>query len=230
MARIEAVNQVGETVVKLLNDSRALRTAARALGDLPGAIPIAHISAARLATSPEPDAGLTLMLYRIEPSDHQWPQPPSREPERPSVLGLDLLYLLTAWSPNPAEEQAMMSGAMLELYRRPVLDRSVLTGANVWGPDETVQIVHETLIDDGLYRLWPALQRKYRLSTAYRARVVRLRTGPDETFLPVVEKRLGFAPADPMALPSGARHSATSGSRSASSAHSSSLTSQPTRP
>ena len=200
MARIDAVNQVGEAVVKLLNDSRALLAATGELGDLPGAVSISHISAARLAIGAEPDAGLTVMLYRIEPSDHQWPQRPGREPERPSVLGLDLLYLLTAWSPSPAEEQALMGWAMLELYRHPVLDRSVLAGANVWEPDETVQIVHEPLIDDGLYRLWHALQRKYRLSTTYRARVVRLRSGPDDTFLPVVEKRLGFAAADPMAV------------------------------
>ena len=199
MARIGAVNQVGETVVKLLNDRRALLAAANQLGDLPAAASIAHISAARLATAPEPDTGLTLMLYRIEPSDHQWPQRPGREPERPSVLGLDLLYLLAAWSPNPVDEQALMTWAMLELYGHPVLDRSVLLGGDVWDLEETIQLVHEPLIDDWLYRLWHAMHQKYRLSTAYRARVVRVQGPGDGTFLPVVEKRLAFAQADPMA-------------------------------
>ena len=203
MAQIDAVNQVGETVVELLNDRRALLAAAGQLGGLPPAVSIAHISSARLATSPEPEAGLTLMLYRIEPSEHQWPQRPGREPERPSVLGLDLLYLLTAWSSSAAEEQALMTWAMLELYRHPVLDRGVLLGGAIWDRDESVQLVHEPLIDDGLYRLWHAMHLKYRLSTAYRARVVRVSSGIEEAFLPVVDKRLGFAQtADPLgALP-----------------------------
>jgi hypothetical protein len=199
MARIGAVNQVGETVVRLLNDRRALLAASNQLGDLPAAATIAYTSAARLASAAEPDSGLTLMLYRIEPSDHQWPQRTGREPARPSVLGLDLLYLLTAWSPNPMDEQALMTWAMLELYTHPVLDRSVLLGGDLWDRDETIQLVHEPLIDDGLYRLWHAMNHKYRLSTAYRARVVRVQGPEDGTFLPVVEKRLGFAQADPMA-------------------------------
>lgn len=196
MAKIGAVNQVGESVVRLLNDRRALLNAAGQLGDLPGSVTISHISAAQLATNPEPTAGLTFMLYRLEPSDHQWPQRPGREPQRPSVLGLDLLFLLTAWSPSPSDEQALMTWAMLELYRFPILDRSVLLGGDVWDREETVQLVHEPLIDDGLYRLWHVLQHRYRLSTAYRARVVRVQMPADGTFLPVVDKRLGFAPTE----------------------------------
>src|SRR5205823_1717662 len=126
------VNQVGEAIAKLLNDRRSLLAAAGRLGDLPAAVEIAHVSVARLSRDPEPTAGLTWMLYRIEPSEFQWPQQRSREPERPSVLGVDLLFLLTAWSSNSQEEQAMLAWAMLQLYRFPLLDRSLLTGAGVW--------------------------------------------------------------------------------------------------
>lgn len=197
MASISAVNQVGESVVKLLNNRRALLAAAGQLGELPAAVEIAHVSMTRIAHDPEPVAGLTFTLFRIEPSEFQW-QCPSREPARPSVLGVDLLFLLTAWSATTVEEQTMMAWAMLELYRYPVLDRSLLVGSNVWSRDETVQLLHENVRDDTLYRLWEALQRRYRLSTAYRARVVRLSEDVDLTYPPVVSKRLGFAPADPL--------------------------------
>jgi hypothetical protein len=199
MATIAAVNQVGESVVKLLNDRRDLLAAVGQLGDLPAAVDIAHVSMTRIAHDPEPTGGLTFTLYRIEPSEFQWLQRSGREPERPSVLGVDLLFLLSAWSATPQEEQAMMAWAMLELYRYPILDRSLLTGNGVWERDETIQLVHERINDDTLFRLWDALQRRYRLSTAYRARVVRLTEPADDAGYPrVVSKQLGFAPADPM--------------------------------
>lgn len=197
MASVAAVNQVGETVVKLLNDRRALLAAAGRLGDLPAAVEIAHVSMGRLARDPEPTGGLTFMLYRIEPSEFQLPQRPAREPARPSVLGVDLLFLLSAWSATSQEEQTMMAWAMLELYRYPLLERSVLTGDGVWGQDEAIQLAHERVADDTLYRLWDALQRRARLSTAYRARIVRLMPEADDDAWPaVVNRRLGFAQAE----------------------------------
>ena len=150
MATIAAVNQVGETVAKLLNDRRALLAAAGQLGDLPAAVEIAHAPIGRIVKDPEPTAGLTFMLYRIEPSELQGRQAPGREPDRPSALGVDLLFLLTAWSATAVEEHAMMAWAMLQLHRYPLLDRSLLTGTGVWRPDEIVQLTHERLTDDAL--------------------------------------------------------------------------------
>jgi len=198
MATIAAVNQVGESVVKLLNDRRSLLAAAGQLGDLPPSAEIAHISMTRLAHDPEPTGGLTFMLYRIEPSEFQWRERQSREPERPSTLGVDLLFMLTAWSATSKEEQAMMSWAMLELYKHALLDRSLLVGDAVWEREEAVQLVHERVSDDTLFRLWETLQRRYRLSTSYRARVIRLTQGGDSSYPVVVGRRLGFAPADPL--------------------------------
>jgi len=192
MAGIEAVNQVGEAIVGFLNGRRALLAAAGRLGALPSAAEITHSSVGRIASGAEPTAGLTLMLYRLVPSDHQWPQPSGPRQVRPAVLSLDLLYLLTAWSGNPAEEQALMTWAMLELHRFPTLDRTVLGGGNDWAEGEALQIAHEALLDDDLFRLWQGMQRKYRLSTAFRARILRVRAAPDENLPPVVEKRLGF--------------------------------------
>lgn len=200
MASIAAVNQVGETVAKLLNDRRALLAAAGQLGDLPAAVEISHASIGRIIKDPEPVAGLTFMLYRIEPSEFQSRQTAGREPERPSVLGVDLLFMLTAWSPTAVEEHAMMAWAMLQLHRYPLLDSTLLTGAGVWRRDETVQLTPERLSDDALMRVWDGLQRTYRLSTAYRARVVRIEDTDAATTWPnVVTRRFGYTDADPVA-------------------------------
>jgi len=200
MATIAAVNQVGETVVKLLNDRRALLAAVNQLGDLPPAVEITHTPISRIVKDPEPTAGLTFMLYRIEPSEFQGQQISGREPNRPSVLGVDLLFLLTAWSPTAVEEDAMMAWAMLQLHRYPLLDRTLLTGAGVWRPDEAVQLTHERVTDDTLFQLWQGMERRYRLSTAYRARVVRLEDADGvSTWPPVVTRRLGYANADRVA-------------------------------
>lgn len=201
MATIAAVNQVGESVAKLLNDRRALLAATGRLGDLPAAVEITHISMSRMARDPEPTAGLTIMLYRIEPSEFQGTQRPVREPSRPSALGVDLLFMVTAWSGTSQEEQAMLGWAMLELYRYPLLDRSMLTGDGVWNEDETVQLVHERLGDDALFAVWYAMQRRYRLSTAYRARVVRLEDpDPATSWPPVVVKRIGYTDSVPLTV------------------------------
>jgi hypothetical protein len=198
MATLDAIKQVGESVVKLLRDRRALLAAEGRLGPVPPTADIAHLSAARLATGTEPTAGLTLTLYRVAPSDHAAQPAPMREPSRPASLALDLYYLLACWSAAPAEEQALLGWAMLELARFPILDRSLLTGTSVWDRAETVQIVPETITTEALMRIWDGFQRKYRLSTTLRARVVRISYGPDASWPPVVATRLGFADTDPL--------------------------------
>lgn len=198
MATLDAINQVGESIVKLLRDRRALLAAEGRLGPVSPTAEIAHLSAARLATGAEPASGLSLTLYRLAPSDHPPPQPPMREPARPASLALDLYYLLASWSAAPAEEQALLGWAMLELTRFPILDRSLLTGAGVWERSETVQIVPETTTMDALLRIWDGFQRKYRLSMTLRARIVRIGYGPSETWPAVVATRFGFADTDPI--------------------------------
>ena len=92
--------------------------------------------------------------------------------------------------------QAIISWAMLELLAHPVLDTSLLLGAGVWGRDETVQIIPDALDNDGLFRIWAAMQIKYRLCATFKARVVRIGLGSAPDALPVIARRLGFAEAD----------------------------------
>jgi hypothetical protein len=195
MAAIAAVNSVGESVVALLRARRDLLAAEGRLGPVPAALDIAHASLSRLATVAPPTAGLTLSCLRIGMSDH--PSPRTRPGD--AVLAVELHYLLAAWSSAPLEEQSILAWAMLELATHPLLDRSVLVGAGIWEPDETVQIVPETATDDALFRIWGALQTRYRLCTTFRARVIRIGYGATPTWPAVVATRFGAADTDPVA-------------------------------
>src|SRR5262245_12949569 len=195
MAAIAAINSVGETVVALLRARRDLLAAEGRLGPVPAALEIAHASLSRLATAAPPSAGLTLSCTRIAMSDH----PSPRTQPGDAVIAVELHYLLAAWSSAPIEEQSILALAMLELFTHPLLDRSVLVGAGIWELDEKVQIVPETATDDALFRIWAALQMRYRLCTMFRARVIRIGYGATPTWPAVVASQFGFADTDPLA-------------------------------
>ena len=198
MAGLAAVNQVGESLVALLRARRDVLTAAGLLGPVPPALDISHISLGRLATVAEPAAGLTITCYRMALSDHSTPRIAARQSASGASIALELRYLLAAWPSATSDEQAIITWAMLELSAHPILDRSVLLGGNVWERDETVQIVPDSVPDDALFRIWDAIQHKYRLSTTFTARVIRINYGPTEDWAPVVATRFGLADTDPL--------------------------------
>ena len=203
MAGLAAVTQVGESLVTMLRARRDLLAAGGQLAPVPAALDISHASLSRLATPPEPATGCTLTCYRVMMSDY--PRQPGLRPDQAAAttISVDLHYLMTAWSSNVAEEQAIISWAMLELAAHPLLDRSILPSDGSWASGETVQIVPDSLSDDALFRLWAALQHKYRLSTTFVARVVRIGFGPQADYPPVVASRFGFAGIDDALVPAG---------------------------
>jgi hypothetical protein len=198
VAGLAAVNQVGESLVGLLRARRDVLAAAGMLGPVPPALDISHVSLGRLATVAEPTAGLTITCYRMAYSDHPIPRVAARQAASCASVSLELHYLLAAWPSATSDEQAIITWAMLELAAHPILDRSVLLGTNVWERDETVQIVPDSLTDDGLFRIWDAIQHKYRLSTTFSARVVRINYGQPDEWPSVVATRFGLADTDPL--------------------------------
>lgn len=197
MAGLAAVTQVGESLVGLLRSRRDLLAAEGRLGPVPAALDISHASLSRLASSTDPTAGLTITCYRIVHSDHPKQRVAGRDTAAGASIAVELHYLLAAWPTAVADEQAIISWAMLELAAHPVLDRSSLLGTNVWERDETVQIVPDTRSEESLFRIWAAIQHKYRLSSTFVARIVRIGYGPGESWPPVVATRFGVADADP---------------------------------
>jgi hypothetical protein len=196
MATLAAANMVGESIVSLLRQRRDLLAADGLLGPVPLALEITQASLGRLSTQPVPTAGCTLTCYRIAMSDHPIPRSPGNDAAKAATLAVELHYLVTAWSAAPELDQAIISWAMLELLAHPVLDQSLLLGNGVWARDESVQIVPQTLDLDSLFRIWSAMQIKYRLSATFCARVVRIGYGQPHDWLPVVAKRFGHGDVD----------------------------------
>lgn len=192
MAGLGAINQVGESIVALLRSRRSLLADENRLGPVPSSQDIAHVPLAKLTGTSPPNSGLSITCYHIGRSDHRIAQGSARDPSVSTGISFELSYLLASWSSVALEEQSLLSWALLELSRYPVLDRAQL-GGDGWSRDETIQIVPDDSDPERLYRLWEALKQKYRLSATFKARVIRIGYGPTTDALPVVASRFAFA-------------------------------------
>jgi len=198
MAGLGAVNLVGESIAALLRARRSLLAAEGRLGPVPPSQDIAHVPLAKLTGTSPPGSGLSVTCYHVGRSDHTIAQSAAQNPSASTGISLELSYLIASWSSIASEEQSLLSWAMLELNRYPVLDKGQLLGGDEWSREEMVQLVPEDSDFDRLYRLWDALKQKYRLSSTVRARVIRIGYGPSSEGLPVAASRFSFADADPV--------------------------------
>jgi hypothetical protein len=196
VAGLGAVNQVGESIVGLLRARRSLLADENRLGPVPSSQDIAHVPLAKLTGTSPPNSGLSITCYHIGRSDHRITQGAARDPATSIGISLELSYLLASWSSVALEEQSLLSWAMLELSRYPILDRGQL-GGNDWSRDESIQLVPDDSDPERLYRLWESLKQKYRLSQTFKARVIRIGYGPSTDALPVVASRFAFGGRQP---------------------------------
>lgn len=198
MAGLGAVNQVGESIAALLRSRRSLLAAENRLGPVPPSQDIAHVPLAKLTGNAPPSSGLSVTCYHIGRSDHTIAQSAAQNPSASTGISLELSYLIASWSSIASEEQSLLSWAMLELNRYPILDRGQLLGADEWSREEAVQLVPDDSDFDRLYRLWDGLKQKYRLSSTIKARVIRIGYGPSTDALPVAASRFSFEHGDPV--------------------------------
>jgi hypothetical protein len=91
--------------------------------------------------------------------------------QRPS-LPLDLHFLITPWANEPDKAYQIIGVIVNYLYDHAILTFGELQGAGVWSPDDTVEIVMESLPVEEHYSIWEPTDLPYRLSLTYLARVV----------------------------------------------------------
>ncbi len=150
------------------------------------------------AAAPSGDKGkLAFFCYRVLLSGQQRHKAPADSP-RMTHVGVDLFYLLCAWGANPRAEQTALAWAMLELQKHPTFDTSLLNlaaaGPGIWQPGESIHLQPDLVTHEAMFKVWEALQIKYRLSAAYVVRALQLGEAA-ETGPPVVSRRLGFSPS-----------------------------------
>jgi hypothetical protein len=127
--------------------------------------------------------GISLYLYRVTVSANR-NRPPrmGRDGKRTRPpIPLDLHYLLTAWGGDAIRQQRMLGFAIRTLEDTPILPAGVLNlGApepDLFRPEETVELVYESVSIQDFAALWNIAQSKEQPSATYVARMVEIESG-----------------------------------------------------
>lgn len=86
-------------------------------------------------------------------------------------LPLEVRFLVTPWTQVPRDAYRIIGAISLLFHDHAALGFSELLG-NAWAPDDTVELVLESLPADEHYDIWDPTDVPYRLSLAYLARIV----------------------------------------------------------
>lgn len=190
MAKAQAISVTGQTVLGLLADNIPKSEFTNARFELYQ--PINFLSPMK--------EGISLFLYRIEINAGLRNLPNktgldgiSRRPPLP----LDLYYLLTVWAEDTIKQQRILGWAMRTLEEAPVLSAGRLNHfgpeADVFKPNETIEIIFHSLSLQDLSNLWSAIKGSLPVSVGYIARVIGLdSTIPTEETAPVQTREFGF--------------------------------------
>ncbi len=186
MATFRAVEDVSQTMVNLLTAGLAALGTAVRVDDL--------------QVTPVTSNLLTLFLYRISEDGHSRNRPPQARVTgvpamaelRKPPLALCVHYMLTPWSTHFPVNHQILGQAMQTLH-----DGAILTGASLSGslaPDEDLHLTMVPLTLEEQLRVWHAINKPYRLSIYYEARVVRIDS--NATVSRALVRERGLTPAE----------------------------------
>jgi hypothetical protein len=118
---------------------------------------------------------VTVLLYNVGINGEMRNAPRRPNPGgavRPPPLPLDLRFLITPWTQVTRDAYRIVGAIALLLNDHAVLTFADLLGDNVWAPDDTVELILESLPVEDYYDIWEPSEVPYRLSLAYLARVI----------------------------------------------------------
>jgi Pvc16 N-terminal domain len=189
MANVFAIHSVGNSIVTYLRNSYPQALAGLDMPDCAFDL----VSSGELAGEPGDATRITLYLYRITVNEHsRQVHAASAATARPTPLGLDLHFLLSAWAGNARDEHTIVAWAIRQLHMFPILDASSLSPEAGWGTNEVIQVIPAELSTEDVMRIWDALDPPYRLSVSYIARLVRLDPDAQQHARPVVTTRFAY--------------------------------------
>jgi hypothetical protein len=87
------------------------------------------------------------------------------------TLPLELRYIVTPWTQIPRDGYRIVGAIAQIFYQHSVLSFSELQG-DVWAPDDTVELILESVPVEEHYDIWEPTEIPYRLSLTYLARLV----------------------------------------------------------
>lgn len=170
MAAYPAIAAMSDAVLGLLRSAAA--------GGEFGDVQFAHYGSASFQDPMS--LGLSLYLYRIAVSaTRNLPPRPTADGRRTRPpIPLDAHFLVTAWADDPIKQQRMLGFAIRTLEDTPILPAGVLNQhapePDVFRPDETVELVFESVsVQDQSY-IWEVAQTKEQPSATYVARMIEI--------------------------------------------------------
>jgi hypothetical protein len=135
--------------------------------------------------------GVSLWLYRVTRNEHILNQPPQRV-ARDQVLRhplpINLYYLVTPFTDDPVDEQALL-GRVLQTFN----DHNIVRGSDLQdslqGGVEELRIALEPLSLEELTRIWHALQEPYQLSVTYQIQMISIESAHQPLHAAPVERK-----------------------------------------
>lgn len=170
MPDASVVADVSNTLVQLITDGLST------LGAPPH--PIAEISDLQGTISTAP-ARVTLFLFEVVEDPTSKNRPFIKKPVPSAVvlqkppMALLLRYMLTPWSGDRTTDHLILGRVLQVLYDDAIISGPQLLGG-LAGSNEAIKVTLSPLTLEDRARVWYAVQKPYRLSLTYEARVVNL--------------------------------------------------------
>ncbi|VTU20103.1 hypothetical protein H4CHR_00518 [Variovorax sp. PBS-H4] len=167
----------------------------RAFSTLQPGPPVAQVHDLQGAISTAP-ARMTIFLFEVVEDASVRNRAPLREVAPPNLnlrkpqVPLVLRYLMTPWGGDRATEHQILGRALQTLHDDAILSGPQLLGG-LAGTNEAIKLKLAPLTLEEHTRVWHAVQRNYRLSVVYDARVVRIDSDDVTPRPPVVSRTLG---------------------------------------
>ena len=104
---------------------------------------------------------------------------------RPPSLPLDLRFLVTPWTKDTRDAYRIIGAISRVFYDRALLGFGELLGDNVWAPDDTVQVIMESVPVEQLFDIWDPTDIPFKLSLTYLARIIGIDSSLETIAAPV---------------------------------------------
>jgi len=166
---------------------------------LPGP-PVAQVHDLQGAISTAP-ARMTIFLFDVIEDPTVRNLAPRRDVAPPNItltkpqMPLILRYLLTPWSGDGLTDHQLLGRALQALHDDAILSGPQLQGGLV-GTSEAIKLKLAPLTLEEQTRIWHAVQRPYRLSVTFDARVIRIDSNDVTMRRPVLSRTLAGAVGD----------------------------------
>jgi hypothetical protein len=178
MASVDAIAFLGDTIVAILQ---------KELDELvkPNVVSVLQYTPTEFKNFAPVTPTVTLFLYHVAICGEM------RNARSRSIGGiqvpslpLELRYLVTPWTRAPGGSYLIIGAIAQVFYRHSVLNFGELLGSG-WAPDDTVEIILESVPVEEHYDIWKLTDIPYRLSLTYLVRLVGIDADQPEAPPPV---------------------------------------------